>query len=69
MEMGLITLPSRSVTAGERQRAPGTTQPHLLLHAELADAEPTCLGYFWFLIRVLLTNMLHSSETPGMDIF
>lgn len=66
--MGLLTLPSRAAIAGETQRALGAAQLDWLLSTESADSEPMCLGYFWLLITVLLKNMLHSSETPGMDI-
>lgn len=45
-EIGLISLPSRAVTTGERQRARGATQPQLLLCVQSADWEPTYLGYF-----------------------
>lgn len=51
------------------KRAPGTTQLDWLRHMESDDSETMWLGYFWLLIRVLLKNMLHSSETPGIGIF
>lgn len=47
-EMGLISLPSRAVTAGERQRARGVTQPQLLLCVQSADREPTSWLFFGY---------------------